>query len=175
MMTLTNTPKPQPFVGSYPMPAAPLHLGEVTVQFSCSVMSDSLGPHKLQHASLPVHHPLPEFTQTHVHRVGDAIQLSHPLSSPSPPAPNPSQHQITHSSKINMSQSEVGSFSLLSICQWFAISPREKKKKSMIITIILQGRGPNDPASITMLHLITWSFLMIHFAQPKLSSMIFLQ
>ena len=41
----------------------------------------------------PVHHQLPEFTQTHVHRVGDAIQPSHPLSSPSPPAPNPSQHQ----------------------------------------------------------------------------------
>ena len=42
---------------------------------------------------LPVHHQLPEFTQTHVHRVGDAIQPSHPLSSPFPPAPNPSQHQ----------------------------------------------------------------------------------
>ena len=40
---------------------------------------------------LPVHHQLPEFTQTHIHRVGDAIQPSHPLSSPSPPAPNPSQ------------------------------------------------------------------------------------
>ena len=39
---------------------------------------------------LPVHHQLPEFTQTHVYRVGDAIQPSHPLSSPSPPAPNPS-------------------------------------------------------------------------------------
>ena len=42
---------------------------------------------------LPVHHQLPEFTQTHVHRVGDAIQPSHPLLSSSPPAPNPSQHQ----------------------------------------------------------------------------------
>ena len=42
---------------------------------------------------LPVHHQLPEFTQTHIHRVSDAIQPSHPLSSPSPPAPNPSQHQ----------------------------------------------------------------------------------
>ena len=42
---------------------------------------------------LPVHHQLPEFTQTHVHRVGDAIQPSHPLLSPSPSAPNPSQHQ----------------------------------------------------------------------------------
>ena len=41
----------------------------------------------------PVHHQLPEFTQTHVHQVSDAIQPSHPLSSPSPPAPNPSQHQ----------------------------------------------------------------------------------
>ena len=42
-------------------------------------------------AGLPVHHELPEFTQTHVHRISDAIKLSHPLSSP--PAPNPSQHQ----------------------------------------------------------------------------------
>ena len=42
---------------------------------------------------LTVHHQLPEFTQTHIHRVSDAIQPSHPLSSPSPPAPNPSQHQ----------------------------------------------------------------------------------
>ena len=42
---------------------------------------------------LPVHHQLPEFTQTHVHRVGDAIQPFHPLSSPSLPAPNPSQYQ----------------------------------------------------------------------------------
>ena len=42
---------------------------------------------------LPVHHKLPEFTQTHSPQVGDAIQPSHPLSSPSPPAPNPSQHQ----------------------------------------------------------------------------------
>ena len=42
---------------------------------------------------LPVHHQLPEFTETHVHQVSDAIQPSHLLSSPSPPAPNPSQHQ----------------------------------------------------------------------------------
>ena len=43
---------------------------------------------------LPVHHQLPEFTQTHVHRVGDAIQPSHPLSSPSTPAPNPSHIRV---------------------------------------------------------------------------------
>ena len=61
-------------------------------QISRSVMSDSLRPHELQ-PGLPVHHQLPEFTQTHVHQVSDAIQPSHPLSSPSPPAPNSSQHQ----------------------------------------------------------------------------------
>ena len=42
---------------------------------------------------LPVHHQLPEFTQIHDHRISDAIQPSHPLSSPFPPVPNPSQHQ----------------------------------------------------------------------------------
>ena len=55
-------------------------------------MSDSLRPHGLQ-PGLPDHHQLPEFTQAHVHRVGDAIQPSRPLSSPSPPAFNLSQHQ----------------------------------------------------------------------------------
>ena len=48
---------------------------------------------------LPVHHQLPEFTQTHVHRVGDAIQPSHPLSSPSPPASNPSQQSYHEKEK----------------------------------------------------------------------------
>ena len=63
-----------------------------SVQFtqSCLTLCDSMnrstpGP--------PCPPPIPEFTQTHVHRVGEAIQPSHPLSSPSPPAPNPSQHQ----------------------------------------------------------------------------------
>ena len=65
------------------------------VQFSsvaetCPTLCD---PMNRSTPGLPVHHQLPEFTQTHAHRVGDAIQASHPLSSPSPPAPNPSQHQ----------------------------------------------------------------------------------
>ena len=63
-----------------------------SVQFSRSVVSDSLWPMNHRTPGLPVHHQLPEFTQTHVHRVGDAIQPSHSLSSPFP-APNPSQHQ----------------------------------------------------------------------------------
>ena len=52
-----------------------------SVQFSCSVMSDSLRPHDCSTPGLGVHHQLPEFTQTHVHRVSDAIQPSHPQSS----------------------------------------------------------------------------------------------
>ena len=65
------------------------------VQFSsvaqlCPTLYD---PMNCSMPGLPAHHQLLEFTQTHVHRVGDAIQPSHPLSSPSPPAPNPSQHQ----------------------------------------------------------------------------------
>ena len=65
----------------------------LSVQFSHSVVSESLRPHGLQHARPPVHHQLPEFTQTHVHWVGDAIQPCHPLSSPSPPTLSLSQHQ----------------------------------------------------------------------------------
>ena len=56
-------------------------------------MSDSLQSHGLQQPAFPVYHQLPELAQIHVHWVGDAIQPSHPLSSPSPPAPKPSQHQ----------------------------------------------------------------------------------
>ena len=63
-----------------------------SVYFGCSVVSDSLQPHGLQHAR-PVHHQLPESTQTHVHWVGDAIQPSHPLLSPFPSTFNLSQHQ----------------------------------------------------------------------------------
>ena len=61
-----------------------------SVAQSCPTLCD---PMNRSTPGLPVHHHLPEFTQTHDHRVGDAIQPSHPLSSPSPPAPNPSPHQ----------------------------------------------------------------------------------
>ena len=60
-----------------------------SVAQSCPALCD---PMNRSTPGLPVHHQLPEFTQTHVHRVSDAIQPSHPLSSPFPPAPNPSQH-----------------------------------------------------------------------------------
>ena len=60
-----------------------------TVTQSCPTLCD---PMNYSTPDLPVHHQLPEFTQTHVHQVDDAIQIAHPLLSPSP-APNPSHHQ----------------------------------------------------------------------------------
>ena len=63
---------------------------------------------------LPVYHQLLEFTQTHVHRVGDAIQPSHSLSSPSPSALNPSQHQsLFHESTLHMRWPKYWSFSFI--------------------------------------------------------------
>ena len=61
-----------------------------SVAQSCPTLCDPMS-HTMP--GLPVHHQLPEFTLTHVHPVGDAIQPSHPLSSPSTPAPNTSKHQ----------------------------------------------------------------------------------
>ena len=68
-----------------------------SVAQSCLALCD---PMNHSTPGLPVHHQLPEFTQTHVHRVGDAIQPPHPLSSPSPLAPNPSQDQFFPMSQL---------------------------------------------------------------------------
>ena len=67
-----------------------MHIRSDQISQSCPTLCD---PMNRSMPGLPVHHQFPEFTETHVHRVGDAIQPSHLLSSPSPPAPNPSQHQ----------------------------------------------------------------------------------
>ena len=64
-----------------------------SVQFSCSVVSNSLRPHESQHARPPCPSPTPRVHSNLCASVGDAIQPSHPLLFPSPPAPNPSQHQ----------------------------------------------------------------------------------
>ena len=77
----------EPWVGKIPWRRAWL-LDFGSVQFSCSVVFDSLRPMNCNMPGLPVHHQLPESTQTYVHCVGDAIQPSHPLSSHSPPAIN---------------------------------------------------------------------------------------
>ena len=68
-----------------------------SVAQSCPTLCD---PMNHSTPGIPVHHQFPEFTQTHVHWVGDSIQPSHPLSSPSPPAPNPSQHQGLFQSQL---------------------------------------------------------------------------
>ena len=75
--------------------SATLNIKITSVQFSSVAQSCPTLCDPMNHSTpgLSVHHQLPEFTQTHVHRVRDAIQPSHPLSSPSLPALNPSQHQ----------------------------------------------------------------------------------
>ena len=67
----------------------------LSIQFSSVAQSCLTLCDPMNHSTpgLPVHHHLPQFTQTNVHRVSDAIQPSHPPLSPFPPAPNPSQHQ----------------------------------------------------------------------------------
>ena len=73
------------------LPSEPLRSDQIrSVAQSCPTLCD---PMNRSMPGLPVHHQLQEFTQTHIHRVSDAIQPSHPLLSPSPPAPSPSQHQ----------------------------------------------------------------------------------
>ena len=87
-----------------------------SVQFICSVMSDSSYPMDCSMPGLPVHHQLPEFTQTHVHWLGDAIQPSHPLSSLSPPAFNPCIRVFSNESVLCIRWPKYWSFS-------FNISP----------------------------------------------------
>ena len=74
----------------YPYASLPASVQVSSVTQLCPTLCDPMNPST---PGLPVHHQLLEFTQTHVHWLGDDIQPSHPLSSPSPPAPNPSQHQ----------------------------------------------------------------------------------
>ena len=88
----------------HPCQPTPVFLPGESQGWGSLVRLPSMGSHRVGHnwndlaaaaaaAGLPVHHPLPEFTQTHIYWVGDAIQPSHPLLSPPPPSPNPSQHQ----------------------------------------------------------------------------------
>ena len=82
-----------------------------SVAQSCLTLCNPMSRSK---PALPVHHQLQEFIQTHVHRVGDAIQPSHPLSSPSLLAPNPSQHQgLSNESTLCMRWPKYWSFSFI--------------------------------------------------------------
>ena len=91
-----------------------LNMNEPSVQFSsvtqsCPTLWDAMNRST---PGLSVHHQLPEFTQSHVHRVSDAIQPSHPRLSPSPPTLNPSQHQsLSNESTLRMRWPKYWSFS----------------------------------------------------------------
>ena len=100
MQTFLGTPKQTQVVFLYSLRILNIFLNTIhlsvvafiitSVAQLCPTLCD---PMNRSMPGLLVHHQLLEFTQTQVHRIGDAIQPSHPLSSPSPPAPNPSQHQ----------------------------------------------------------------------------------
>ena len=105
----------------------------ISVQFSsvaqaCLTLCD---PMNRGMPGLPVHHQLPEFTQTHVHWVGDAIQPSHPLLSPSPPAPN---SQYVHVSNITLYTLNLHNV----ICNYISIKPGKKEIKVLCQHFLLK-------------------------------------
>ena len=99
-----------------------LHIGFLWVQFSSAVQSclTLCNPMDCSMPGFPVHHQLPELAQTHVHRVGDAIQPSHPLLFPSPPVSNLCQHQGLYQwvSSLHQSLSSCGKQGLLFTAVW---------------------------------------------------------
>ena len=90
-------PRDKPTLIHQSYPKSTVYFQFSSVAQSCLTLCD---PMNHSTPGLPVHHQLLEFTQTHVHRVGDAIQPSHPLSSPSPPAPNPFQLMLFPMSQL---------------------------------------------------------------------------
>ena len=101
-----------------------------SVQFSHSVMSESLQPHGLQHARLPCPSPTPTVTQTHVHWVGVANQSSHPFSPTSPPAFNLSQHQglfqwVNSSASASIFPVNIQDWFSLGLTGWIFLQSKE--------------------------------------------------
>jgi len=134
----------------------------LSVQLSRSVMSDSLWPQGLKHARLPVLHKLPELAHTHVHQVGDAIQPSHPLSSPSPPTFNLSQHQGLSNESVLCIREPSASVLPMNTQDWFPLG--------LIGLISLQPKGLSRVFSNTIVQkhqlssaqLSLWSNSHIH-------------
>ena len=140
----------------------------------CSVQSLShvrlCSPMNCSAPGLPVHHELPEFTQTHVYRVGDAIQPSHPLSSPSPPAPNSSQHQslfqwvsssnevakvLEFSFSIIPSKEHPGLISFRMDC-WISLQSRGLSRVFSNTTVQKHQFFGAQPSSQSNSHIHTW-------------------
>ena len=107
---------------------------------------------------LPVHHQFPEFTQTHVHRVGDAIQSSHPLSSPSPPAPTLSQHQGL-SQWVNSSHEVAKVLDFQLQHQSFQWTPRTDLLQDGLFGSLCSTRDSQESSPIPQLKSINFSVL----------------
>ena len=116
------------------------------------------------------HHQLPQFTQTHVHWVSDAIQPSHPLSSPSPPAPNPSQHQSLPMSQLfQWSGQSTGVSALASLLPkksqgwspsewtgWISLQSKGLSRLFSNTTVQKQQFFSTQPSSQSNSHIHTW-------------------
>ena len=145
-----------------------------SVAQSCPTLCD---PMNRSTPGLPVHHQLPEFTQTPVHRVSDAIQPSHPLTSPSPPAPNPSQHQsLFNESTLRMRWPKYWSFS-------FSIIPSKEIpglisfRMDWLDLLVVQGTQVSSPtpqfksinsSALSLLHSPTLTSIHDHWKNHSL-------
>ena len=144
---------------------------QLSVQFSCSVMSDSLQPHGLQFPRPLCPSPTPAAAQTHAHQVGDAIQPSHPLPSPSPPALNLSQQQgpfqwvsSSHQgAKVLELQLQHQSFQwifrtdfLQDWLVWPPCSPRDSQESSPTLQFKSINSSALSPSSQSNSHIHTW-------------------
>ena len=119
-----------------------------SVAQSCPSICD---PMNRSTPGLPVHHQLPEFTETHVHWVGDAIQLSHPLSSPFPPAPNPSQHQSLFQ-WINSSHEVVKVLGVSALASFLPKNTQDWSPLEWTGWVSLQSKGLSRVFSSTTVH-----------------------
>ena len=136
---------------------------------SCPTLCD---PVNHSTSGLPVHHQHPELTQTHVHRVGDAIQPSHPLSSPSPPAPNPTSIRVFSSeSTLHMRWPKYWSFH-------FSISPSNEHsglisfRMDWLDLLAVQGtpKGLLQHHSSKASILQQSAFFMVQFSHPYMTT-----
>ena len=121
---------------------------------------------------LPVHHQLLEFTQAHVHRVGDAIQPSHPLSSPSPPAPNPSQHRVFLFQWVNSSH-EVAkvldfSFSISLSNEHPGLIFRVDRLDLLAVQGTLKSLLQHHSSKASILR--HWAFFIVQFSHPYMTT-----
>ena len=145
-----------------------------SVQFSSAAQSclTLCDPMNCSTPGLPVHHQLPELTQTHVHQLGDAIQPSHPLSSPSPPAPNTSQNQgFSNESTLHMRWPKYWSFS-------FSISPSNEHPELISLRtdwldlLAVQGtlKSLLQPHSLKASILRCSAFLTVQLSHPYMTT-----